>query len=58
MKLGSCIHLEELRSTLCLILRLDLKRLPLFYEKGHAGETPHSAEFLLYYQIKNASHNF
>ena len=24
MKLGSCIHLEELRSTLCSILRLDL----------------------------------
>ena len=24
MKLGSCIHLEELRSTLCKILRLDL----------------------------------
>ena len=24
MKLGSCIHLEELRSTLCSFLRLDL----------------------------------
>ena len=24
MKLGSCIHLEELRSTLCSSLRLDL----------------------------------
>ena len=24
MKLGSCIHLEELRSTLCSILSLDL----------------------------------
>ena len=24
MKLGSCIHLEEVRSTLCSILRLDL----------------------------------
>ena len=24
MKLGSCIYLEELRSTLCLILSLDL----------------------------------
>ena len=24
MKLGSCIHLEEFRSTLCSILRLDL----------------------------------
>ena len=24
MKLGSCIHLEELRSTLCSVLRLDL----------------------------------
>ena len=24
MKLGSCIHLEELRSMLCSILRLDL----------------------------------
>ena len=24
MKLGSCIHLEELRSILCSILRLDL----------------------------------
>ena len=24
MKLGSCIHLEGLRSTLCSILRLDL----------------------------------
>ena len=24
MKLGSCIYLEELRSTLCSILRLDL----------------------------------
>ena len=24
MKLGSCIHLEQLRSTLCSILRLDL----------------------------------
>ena len=24
MKLGSCIHLEELRSTLCSALRLDL----------------------------------
>ena len=23
------------------------KGLPLFYEKGQAGETPHSAEFLL-----------
>ena len=22
--------------------------LPLFYEKGQAGETPHSAEFLFY----------
>ena len=27
MKLGSCIHLEKLRSTLCSILNLDL----LFY---------------------------
>ena len=25
MKPGSCIHLEELRSTLCSILRLDLR---------------------------------
>ena len=25
MKLGSCIHLEELRSILCSILRLDLR---------------------------------
>ena len=25
MKLGSCIHLKELRSTLCSILRLDLR---------------------------------
>ena len=24
MKLGSCMHLEELRSTLCSVLRLDL----------------------------------
>ena len=24
MKLGSCIHLVELRSTLCSVLRLDL----------------------------------
>ena len=24
MKLGSCIHLEEFRSTICSILRLDL----------------------------------
>ena len=24
MKLGSCVHLEELRSTLCSFLRLDL----------------------------------
>ena len=24
MKLGSCIHLEELSSTLCSVLRLDL----------------------------------
>ena len=24
MKLGSCIHLEELRSTLCSILRFDI----------------------------------
>ena len=24
MKLGSCIHLEELRTTLCSVLRLDL----------------------------------
>ena len=28
MKLGSCIHLEELRSTRCSILKLDL----LFYD--------------------------
>ena len=25
------------------------KGLPLFYEKGQAGETPHSAEFLFWF---------
>ena len=31
MKLGSCIHLEELSSTLCSILRLDLPYLPYIF---------------------------
>ena len=27
---------------------MRFRGLPLFYEKGQAGETPHSAEFLFY----------
>ena len=44
MRLGSCIHLEELRSTLRSILRLDLLfhgslRNVEFLRSGHLSET-------------------